>query len=41
LCLNWCARKEKLARKYKIKDLKFDSYCDPSIFSDWLDNIDC
>ena len=34
-----CARKEKITRRFKLEDLKFDDFSDPSIFSDWLVNI--
>jgi len=30
----------KIARRFKLKDPKFDDYCDPSVFSDWLADIE-
>jgi len=38
---DWRTRKEKIADKFKLEDPKFDSYCDSSIFSDWLANMEC
>ena len=35
------ASKEKITRKFKLKDPKFDDYSDPSFFSDWLANMEC
>ena len=37
---DWRTRKEKIARGFKLEDSKFDVYCDPNIFSDWLVNIE-
>ena len=28
--------KDEIARKFKLEDSKFDGYCEPSVFSDWL-----
>ena len=33
---DWRARKEKIVRRFKLEDPKFNDYCDPSAFSDWL-----
>jgi len=34
-CAHDChARKEKIARRFKLEDPKFDGYCDSSVFSD-------
>jgi len=30
---DWCVRKEEITRRFKL-DLKFDGYCDLSVFSD-------
>ena len=38
---NWRARKEKMACRFKLEDPKFDGYYDPSVFSDWLANMEC
>jgi len=38
---DWRARKEKIARKVKLEDPKFDGYCDPSVFFDWLADFEC
>jgi len=38
---DWHARKEKIARRFKLEDPKFDGYCDPNIFSNWLTNMKC
>jgi len=38
---DWCARKEKIASRFEIEDPKFDGYSDPSVFNDWLANIEC
>ena len=38
---DWRARKEKITHKFKLEDLKFDGYYDPSIFSGWLANMKC
>ena len=34
-------RKDEIARRFKLKDPKFDGYCNPNIFSDWLANMEC
>jgi len=38
---DWRARKEKITRKFKLKDSKFNGYCDPSVFNDRLSNMKC
>ena len=35
----WRVRKEEIAHRFKLEDFKFDGYCDPSVFSDWLANM--
>jgi len=32
---DWRARKEEITHRFKLEDLKFDGYPDPSIFSNW------
>jgi len=34
-------REREIARRFMLEDPKFDSYCDLSIFSDWLANMEC
>jgi len=38
---DWRARKEEIARRFKIDGPKFDGYCDPSVFSNWLADMEC
>ena len=38
---DWRVRKEKIARRFKLEDPKFDGFYDPSVFSDWLANMEC
>jgi len=38
---DWRDKKEKITRKFKLEDLKFDGYCFSSIFSGWLADIEC
>ena len=38
---DWRVRKEKIARRVKLEDSKFDGYFDPSVFSNWLANMEC
>jgi len=33
---NYRAQKDEIVCSFKLEDAKFDSYCDPSVFSDWL-----
>jgi len=35
------ARKEEIARKVELENLKFDGYYSPSVFYDWLTDIEC
>ena len=37
---DWRARKEEIACIFKLEDPKFDNYCDPSVYSDWLTNME-
>ena len=36
-----CARKEEISRRIKLEDPIFDCYHDPSIFRDWLADMEC
>ena len=38
---DWRARKDKIACKVELEDSKFDSYCAPHVFCDWLADIVC
>ena len=38
---DWCARKDEIACRFRIEDSKFDGYCDPSVFRDWLTDMEC
>jgi len=33
--------KKKIVHKVNLEDLKFDDYCDPGVFCDWLADIEC
>jgi len=35
------ARKEKITRKFRLVDPKFNSYPDARVFSYWLTNMEC
>ena len=39
--IDWRAKKEKIACKVKLENSKFDGYCSPSVFCDWLTDIEC
>ena len=28
-------------RRFKLENPKFDGYCDPSVFSDWIVDMEC
>jgi len=38
---DWRARKDEIVHKFKLEDLKSDGSCDPSVFSDWLADMEC
>ena len=38
---DWRAKKEEITHRFKLEDLKFDGYPDPSVFSNWLADIEC
>ena len=37
---DWHDSKDEIAHSFKLEDLKFDGYCDPSAFSDWLADME-
>jgi len=37
---DWLTRKNKTMHRFKIENSKFDDSYDPSIFSDWLADIE-
>ena len=38
---DWRAKKEKIACKVKLENPNFDGYYSPSVFCDWLTDIEC